>query len=122
MNPQRIAQLVALGLAVVAALAALFFPAYTIATSDSAGNQVETTQSIFEAHGPVFLAIVAVPVVFAAAPLVARGQAWRPVSITSVVLLGAFVLVGILSIGTFFIPAFVCALVALFLSPHFMEE
>ena len=117
-SPKRMLQMLALVLAIVVGMLVLFMPSYTIATSDSNGQETIETLSIWQYNGPVFALVVAIPVVIALIPLLVRGRWWPLVSIISAGLLLGFSFLGALSIGFAFLPAALAASVAAMLRPR----
>jgi hypothetical protein len=112
--PKRVLQLVAVGLALVAAAAVIALPLYSQVSSTSAGDQEATSSSLLSVVGPTVLLTMLVPVLSAALPLVARDRAWQPLSVVSAMLLAVFVALGLLSVGWFFIPALIVSVIAVF--------
>jgi len=113
--PSRVAQLIALALTAAAVIAVLFVPTYQIETSSSDHGASHFIMNALVVNGPGMLVPLAIPLVFAAAPVVARGRAWRPVSIAAAVLLALFTAVALFSMGVFLVPAAIAEVVALFL-------
>ncbi len=118
---KRVFQLIAFALVVVADAVLLLVPTYSSAASSSSGDSsqataattsVETTQTMLQVVGPWLLVLLAVPLAAALLPLWARGRAWTVLSLVSASVLGVFVLLGALTIGMFFVPALVTAIVA----------
>ncbi len=118
LSAKRAVQLVALVLAVAAASALAVLPTYIEMSVTSDGAQSVRGATLVEANGLWAAFLLAVPVVVAALPLLARGRAWQPLSIASVVLLFGCVIVGFLSIGWYFLPAAIAAAVGAGLSPR----
>lgn len=116
---RRVVQIVATAFALAAAFLAAFGPAYSSVTEtvDEAGQTTTqaTSATLVEVNGAWVLIVLAVPVLLAAMPLGATGRWWQPLSIASAVLLIIVVVVGSLSIGWFYIPAMIAAIVAVFL-------
>ncbi len=104
LQPKRTAQLVAFGLAVVAAGLLALVPA--------------DGQTLVDANGRGVLVTLAVPVALTLVPLLLVGRAWVVGSIVCAALLAAAVVVGLLSIGVFFLPALIAAVVGAALSPR----
>jgi hypothetical protein len=113
--PRRMAQLIALALVLLAALAVLVVPAYEGSVAGSSAHAETTSSTVLEVSGPGVLITLVVPLVIAAAPVLTRGRPWLAVSIAAAALLTAFTALALLSIGVFLIPAAVAAIVALFL-------
>lgn len=107
-------QVAALALSVLASLALLVVPAFggTSVTQSSDGTEVQRTTTLLEAQGPSVLVPLAVPALLMLVPLYHRGAARRWVSLACTVLLGSFALLGLLSIGAFYLPALVCSVAA----------
>ncbi len=115
---KRLVQVIALLLAVLGGWLVLVLPSYGSATMDSSGVEALAAVTMLGAVGPAAVGLAAVPVAIALLPLFGVGRAWQPLSIVSSVLMGCFVLLGILSIGFFFVPALLAGLVAVFLEPR----
>jgi protein-S-isoprenylcysteine O-methyltransferase Ste14 len=107
-------QLVAAGLALVAAAVVITVPLYSQVSSTSAGDQQTRSSTALSVVGPTILLTLLVPVLGAALPLAARGRAWQPLSVVSAAVLAVFVLLGLLSVGWFFIPALIVSVIAVF--------
>ena len=90
--------------ALAGALYAAFGPTYESCDMDRCGS--ESTVSV---NGWWVLAVIAVPVVFALAPVVFDR---RPVRIASTVLLWAFCVIAGFSVGLFFVPAAILMTIA----------
>lgn len=118
LSPKRVVQIAALALALTAALMIAVLPMYTEMTVSSDGTESTSRATVLEVNGLWVLVLIAVPVLLAALPLSARGRAWQPLSITSAALLSACVVLGMVSIGLFFLPAAVVAIVGACLSPR----
>ncbi|MFC8796539.1 hypothetical protein ACFT2C_02300 [Promicromonospora sp. NPDC057138] len=112
--PKRVLQLVAAGLALVAAAAVIALPLYSEVSSTSAGDQQATSSTVLSVVGPTVLLTMLVPVLGAALPLAARSRAWQPLSVVSAAVLAVFVVLGLLSVGWFFIPALIVSVIAVF--------
>jgi hypothetical protein len=109
---KRRLQIAALVLVAVAATVVVFVPLSTEVTSDSNGNETTAAVSLLQSMGPSVLLIVAIPIVIAALPLFSRGRSWMVLSIVSAALLWTFAVLGLLSIGVFFIPGGILSLIA----------
>jgi hypothetical protein len=112
--------LIAIVLAVAGALAMLFLPLGSSVTAVGPGEPqrepVVTSFSLFEAEGWYAVAIAAIPVGIAALTLpFRRGPAARVARGGAAGLLTIFFVLGLFSIGIFFIPAAVVMWVAAFL-------
>jgi hypothetical protein len=105
-------QLASLGLSLLASLLLLVLPVYSSATSSSDGPEVTTTSTLLEVNGPGVLVILAVPVLLMLLPLYARRRARRWVSLACTLVLAAGALLGLASIGLFYLPALVCSVAA----------
>lgn len=105
-------QIAALAVVITAAIALLVLPTSTSVTSSSDGSELTTSQTLLESMGPSVLLILAAPIAMAALPLFSRGRAWVALSIASAVLLWLFVILGLLTIGVFFLPGAILALIA----------
>ncbi len=117
-SAKRVVQAIALVLAVLGAWLMLVMPSYGTATSVSGGAETFGTLSMLDAVGPAALGLAAVPVAIALLPLFGVGRAWQVLSIVASVLMGCFVLLGMLSVGFFYVPALLAGLVAVFLEPR----
>jgi putative intracellular protease/amidase len=108
--------LVATVLAVAGALAMLFLPlGRSVTYLRGPPENVVTRISLFEAEGGYAVAIAAIPVALAALTLPFRqGPAARVARAGSAGLLTIFFVLGLLTIGFFFIPAAVVMWVAAF--------
>ena len=111
-NDKRLTQFAAFFLALGAAVFLAVYPTYS-QTSESADGAGSTSgATMVEVNGYWVLALLAVPVLVAALPLLFRGPAWRTASFVSALLLVGCVIAGIASFGMFFVPAAVAAVVA----------
>lgn len=99
---------VALLLALTASVALLFLPFY-----GSVGVGVESTgtATLIEVNGSGVVFILVLPVLFTAVIAMVRGRRAVLVSVLGTGLLAAFVLLGIASIGLFYLPALIAATV-----------
>jgi len=96
--------------AVLGVLIAAFAPLASMCGVSSAGGQPRCShESIFANEGTWVLVVVAVPVVIALVPFLWR---WRPARIGSAVLLWACCVVGLFSVGIFFVPSAVLITIA----------
>lgn len=109
---KRRLQIAALVLVAVAATVVVFVPLSTEVTSDSNGNETTAAVSLLQSMGPSVLLIVAIPIAISALPLFSRGRSWMVLSIVSAALLWTFAVLGLLSIGVFFIPGAILSLIA----------
>lgn len=113
---KRITQIVALALTIAATLALLIIPSYTSVSEDSTGEETIETLPLLSVVGAWYLIVLALPIVFTIAPLIPKHRRWQTVSIVSTILLVLFAMIGSLSIGYYYIPAAIAAIVAVFLS------
>lgn len=112
----RKALLVAPGLALVAAVAAVFLPLQQTVVSQSGPGPLQTleleysSRSLLQTEGASVLVAAGLPVLVALMPLVfGAGRHARRAEIVSAVLLGGFVVVAGFSIGLFYLPAALAA-------------
>lgn len=123
-TPRRIAQVIALALAVSATMLLLFLPlgieVTEVATGPDEPSVTTGTRGVtlLEAQGPVVLIPLLFPVLAAALPFASRGPAPRSLAIISAVFLGGFTALGLFSIGVFYLPALTAALAGVFLRAH----
>ena len=120
--PARVLQGVAFALAIAATLAALLLPLYTSETSSggsgSPDSPVVTEQlTLLAVNGPGIFVPLLIPVLLTGLPLLIRGTAWRGLSIAATVLLAAFVVLALASIGGFYLPALLASAGALMVRP-----
>lgn len=112
----RRALLVAPGLALLAGMAAVFLPVQPTVVSPSGRGphttEVETAyRSLLQTEGPSILLAAGLPVLVALLPLAfAASRQARRVEIGSAVLLSVFVVVTGFSIGLFYLPAALAAI------------
>lgn len=118
MGAKRIAQFMALALVLAGVLALLVLPSYVSVTEDSTGHQSVEALPFLTVMGAGYLALLVIPVIIAAAPLLFRWRGWPVASIASAILLAAFAVVASLSIGVFFLPGTFAAIVAASLPPR----
>jgi len=106
-------QAVALGLSLLASLVLLVIPAFggTSASSDGT-REVTHATTLLESEGPRVLLILLVPVVLTLLPLLVRGRGRRSVALACTLLLAAGALLGLASIGAFYLPALIFAVAA----------
>jgi hypothetical protein len=106
-------QVVALGLSVAASLALLVIPAFggTSASSEG-GREVTHATTLLESEGPRVLLVLAIPLVLTLVPLLVRGRGRGAVSVLAALLLGVGALLGLASIGAFYLPALIFAIAA----------
>jgi len=115
---KRVVQLIAVVLAVAAGVYMLFAPTYQTATSDSAGNSSTGTATILETSGAWAIVLALIPIAIALAPLVVPPRARRWVTIAAVVLFAGWTIVGVWTIGGFYVPAFLFLLASVFIRPR----
>ncbi|WP_345215358.1 hypothetical protein [Georgenia halophila] len=105
---KRLVQLGVLALVVAATVTILVMPLYTV----ESGAAEVTSGRFLEVNGPWAVVGMMVPIAVALLPLFTRGRAWQSLSIASAALLTMFVLAAFASIGLFYAPAAVAAIVA----------
>lgn len=88
--------------AVLGALVAAFAPTYSGCGSGSSGVEVCSHTTGFAVNGSWILVVASVPVLVALVPVLVRR---RPARIVSSVLLWIGCVLGMLSVGIFFVPA-----------------
>ena len=110
--------LVAPGLAVVAAVAAVFLPLQQTVVSQSGPGPLQTleleyaSRSLLQTEGASVLVAAGLPVLLALVPLAfAAGRQTQRAAVVSAVLLAVFVVVAGFSIGLLYLPAAVAAIV-----------
>jgi hypothetical protein len=120
----RKALLVAPGLALLAAVAAVFLPLQHEVVSQAGPGPLQTLEletayrSLLQTEGASVLVAAGLPILVALVPLVfAAGRHARRAEIVSAVLLAGFVVVAGFSIGFFYLPAAVAAVVVARRSP-----
>jgi hypothetical protein len=105
-------------LAVGGAITFLFAPLGTqvevepVRVGEKPGAMGVSHPNVVQANGWSVAIPASVGIGLAAFPLAARGRWRRPVRTVSAVLLGAFVFLGIFSVGLFYMPAWVAMIVA----------
>jgi len=104
-------------LAALAALAAVFLPVQHTVVSQSGPGPLQTLElemayrSLLQTEGSSILLAAGIPVLMALVPVsFAASRHARPAEIISAVLLAAFVVVAGFSIGLFYLPAAVAAI------------
>ncbi|GAA4367916.1 hypothetical protein [Paeniglutamicibacter cryotolerans] len=108
---------VAFALAIVATAALLFLPFYGGVSVSSNGGQSTETATLLQENSPVVLIVLAVPLLLTLLPLCPPPKSRRIVAVTCLVVLAAFVLVSLLTIGRFYLPALVVSLVSVLPRP-----
>jgi hypothetical protein len=108
----RVWQFVAFGLACAAAVLLLVLPLYTGTTTTAAGTE-DFTATLLEVNGPDVLVPLLVPVLLTAVPLLVPSGRLPGVTIACAALLVFFMALGGTSIGLFYAPAAIAAVVAL---------
>ncbi len=110
---RRWVQIAAFAVVVLASLVLLLVPTYESAKSGSGGTEVVTSQSMLEVNGPWLLVLLTMPIVFTAVPLIVHGRIGMIASVVSTALLVLFVIISLITIGIFFVPGAILAVVAL---------
>jgi len=123
-SAKRAWQVVALGLVVAAAVYLLTAPIYQPQAECSGGGTYSSTgelvsewdtcdpaTSMLAAGAWSYVAGVVAPILLAALPLAARGRAWTVLSALSAVCLVVYAVLGGFSVGLFFVPGTLCAVV-----------
>ncbi|MBN9150875.1 MAG: hypothetical protein J0H56_05580 [Micrococcales bacterium] len=113
---KRILQIVAFALVLIPAIVLLIVPVYNLASSDSTGDSSLVTATLLDVNGPGILILFSIPVIAAGVPLFVHGRTWTVLSIVAAAVLGLWVVAGLLTIGIYFIPAFVTGIIAACLS------
>ncbi|GAA1991744.1 hypothetical protein [Microbacterium pumilum] len=109
---KRRVQIAALALAVLAAVVLLVVPTYESVTVSSDGGEISTSLTMLQAVGPWIFVVLLVPVLATAVPVFARGRAWSVLSMIGAIVLSGFVILSLLTIGMFFVPAAIASVVA----------
>ena len=116
--------LIAPGLALLAAVAAVFLPVQHSVASVSVPDALQTVQvetsyrSLLATEGASVILAAGLPVLIALLPLAfAAGRQARRVEILSIILLSAFVILAGFSIGLLYLPAALAAIVVSRRSP-----
>jgi len=116
-DARRIVQLAALGLALAATVYLLAVPTpsgqSTTVTSDGTTTTVDTAQTLLAVNGSGMLVVLLLPVLLTAVPALWWGRGRTAVGIFCAVPLLLLCVVGLLTVGVFFFPAAVIAVVAL---------
>jgi hypothetical protein len=105
--------LIAVAIALVTGLGAALLPLGMSSTADSNGVETSTRVSLLANEGPSVLIVVAVPVLLVGLPLLLRGArtSYRA-RVVVVTLLGLLVVLGMMSIGLFFVPTMIAMMVS----------
>jgi hypothetical protein len=111
---KRILQILAVGLVLAAVSVVLFVPSYGSATETTGGVQTTEMVTAWEVNGPRILLLLVIPVALSLLPVFSRSPAWQLLSVLSAALLTTFAVITSLSIGWFFFPAAVIAIIAAF--------
>jgi hypothetical protein len=100
-------------IAMLTGLGAALLPLGTSSTADSSGLQTSSRVSLLSNEGPSVLIIVALPALLVALPLLLRGatMSYRA-RVVVVTLLGLLVVLGMMSIGLFFVPTMIAMMVS----------
>lgn len=106
-------QIGVLALVAAATLAALLLPAGISDTELDSGQHIVVATTLLQTSSALVLIPMAVPLLLAVTPLVVRKRGWRAVSIVCTVLLGVFAVIASATIGWFYLPALVVAIVAI---------
>jgi hypothetical protein len=109
---KRRLQIMALALVVAAAVALLLVPTYTSATWRSEGLEITTVQGVLDVVGPWVFVVLLAPVALTIPPLSAHARAWVVVSIICAAGLWLSVIVGLFTVGRFFVPGAIIAVLA----------
>lgn len=119
LNPRRIAQIVAFGLAITAAAVVAFLPGYTSQTFDAEGQLLSSETSILLFSMGLTLGVpLVLSILISAIPLALRGKAWRLASKMSAVALVVVVAsVAVVSVAFWFLVPSVLAEVTAALLP-----
>ena len=105
-DPGRRWNLIAFVLGTAAVVVLLTVPFGSSVTVDSSGQSVSESVSLLDNEGPVVLLVLAAPVMLLGVPLlISAPRAARRVRVTVAALLGLLTFLGALSIGVFFLPA-----------------
>lgn len=110
--PRNAWQLGAFALACAASLGLLVIPVYRVETVTTTGESTTELLTLSQAEGPGALVLLAVPVMLTLGSLVAPARLVRWTSVATTALLAVAVLLALASIGLFFVPALLVALVA----------
>lgn len=105
-------QIGVLALVVAATLAALLLPAGISDTQLDSGDHIIVATTLLQSNSPIVLIPMTIPLLLAIVPLLARKRGWRAVSIASTALLGVFAVIASATLGWFYLPALLLAVVA----------
>lgn len=101
-------------LAVAAVGATLFLPGYSEVTTTGDGGTVSvTTRTLLDTMGPAAVVLMLIPLALTGIPLLVRDRSRRPLSIGLTALLAVFAVLTSASVGWFFLPAALAAIVAM---------
>lgn len=116
MTRKRWMSAVAALLGVAAAIVMCTVPLYSVTSSSvssSGGSHAgSSSQTVLQVMGTGYLVVLLAPAVLAAIPLLLRGRAASIAALVAAVLIGGFVVLGIMSIGLFYLPCAVFAIIA----------
>lgn len=112
LSAKRLLQLAAFALAVAGSAYLAVVPVYSGSWTDSTGASGTASATLIEVNGTWAIVLLAVPVLITLVPLFARGRAWQVLSIAAAVLLGVVTILGSMTIGVFYMPALIVAIVA----------
>ncbi|WP_125616998.1 HAAS signaling domain-containing protein [Specibacter cremeus] len=112
LNAARALQIGAAALAVAATLAALLLPGVVRDTQINSGEHIVETLTLLQTHSAGILIPLAIPIVLTGLPLAVIGSRWRATSIACTILLAVFAVIASATVGWFYSPAFIVAIVA----------
>lgn len=115
--PSRGWQSAAVVCAIAAAVALLVVPTgsgQSVSVDRSGGRTSDITHhTLLQSEGRSILLVLAVPIILTVIPLITSRRQRRTATLISTSLLSVGVVLALMSIGVFFVPAVVCALVAI---------
>lgn len=114
----RVLQAVAFVLVLGASVVLLFLPLYSGSSESSDGRQLTESATLLQENSPGVLIVLAVPMLLALVPPCSPRKAWRALSVACLIALAAFVVVSMLTIGRFYLPALVVSFIALLRVPR----